>query len=97
MRVTITVENGDQDVEITRHATDVHNWSGDKLTSVGPVLDLAADDVRRACGIHTRTSQGRCGKTMPHLEGDLATYCALPHGHVGWHRNDDGQEMGEGW
>ena len=45
----------------------------------------------------TNPDQGRCGKTFPHLSGAAETYCCLPSGHGGWHRDDNGQEAGVGW
>lgn len=46
-----------------------------------------------------RPQAGRCGKTGPeliHPPGSRhRSLCALPAGHAGWHRDDDGQEWSE--
>ncbi len=35
---------------------------------------------------------GRCGGVMPRLLDGAPMFCALPHGHDGWHKGDDGAE-----
>lgn len=40
---------------------------------------------------------GRCGDTLtPLLPGSPRSVCALPAGHAGWHRADDGGEWSKG-
>lgn len=37
---------------------------------------------------------GRCGDSAPTIRGlcNRLDVCALPHGHTGWHRSDEGAE-----
>lgn len=38
---------------------------------------------------------GRCGASAGEFASNPAMICALPHGHAGWHKSDDGAEWNE--
>jgi hypothetical protein len=42
--------------------------------------------------VNARGTAGRCGEQTPEIVGGVAEYCALPAGHAGWHRGDQGAE-----
>lgn len=51
-------------------------------------------DFRIAHTICRQPVLGRCGEASKHPSaGDTyKSFCALPHGHDGWHRDDQGME-----
>jgi hypothetical protein len=40
------------------------------------------------------TGVGRCGAMMTGIDPQRPFVCSMPHGHAGWHRDDDGVEWG---
>lgn len=90
----------DTDVEIATQAL-VRAWDyrdAHAETDARAVLDAlaAADRISPGDGLaKLREVVGRCGQASLTIFSDTGRpVCALPSGHAGWHRADDGCEWG---
>lgn len=61
------------------------------------IATAPVETFRQAHAVCRQPTIGRCGIAAPALSTETtAQYCALPHGHKGWHSTDGGLEWIEG-